>query len=29
MHYIGRATGMDCDCEDLHFCEVIALGVGQ
>ena len=28
MHYIGRATGMDCDCEDMHHCEVVALGVG-
>ncbi|XP_022087367.1 glutathione S-transferase P-like [Acanthaster planci] len=25
-HYIGRATGMECDCEQLHHCEVIALG---
>ena len=29
MHYVGRATGMDCDCEDMHHCEVIALGVGK
>nr|XP_054764224.1 glutathione S-transferase Mu 1-like [Lytechinus pictus] len=27
LHYIGRATGMDCDCEDLHRCEVLAQGV--
>ena len=27
MHYVGRATGMDCDCDDMHHCEVIALGV--
>lgn len=25
-HYIGRATGMECDCEQLNHCEVIALG---
>ena len=28
IHYIGRATGMDCDCEDMHQCEVVALGAG-
>lgn len=27
LHYAGRATGMDCDCEDLHYCEVLAQGV--
>ncbi|XP_030851489.1 glutathione S-transferase P-like [Strongylocentrotus purpuratus] len=27
LHYLGRATGMDCDCEDMHHCEVLALGV--
>ncbi|XP_038049580.1 glutathione S-transferase P-like [Patiria miniata] len=25
-HYIGRATGMECDCEQLSHCEVVALG---
>ena len=29
MHYVGRATGMDCDCDDMHHCEIIALGVGK
>lgn len=29
LHYLGRATGMDCDCEDMHRCEVLALGVGE
>ena len=28
LHFLGRAAGMDCDCEDLHTCEVIALGAG-
>ncbi|XP_033636377.1 glutathione S-transferase P-like [Asterias rubens] len=26
-HYIGRATGMECDCDQLHYCEILALGV--
>ncbi|XP_070563150.1 uncharacterized protein [Ptychodera flava] len=26
-HYIGRSTGMECNCEDLHFCEAVALAV--
>ncbi|XP_006815126.1 glutathione S-transferase P 1-like [Saccoglossus kowalevskii] len=26
-HYIGRSTGMECDCEDLHFCDVVSQGV--
>ncbi|XP_071954435.1 glutathione S-transferase Mu 1-like [Antedon mediterranea] len=24
--YIGRATGMQCDCESLHYCDVLARG---
>ncbi|XP_077980923.1 glutathione S-transferase P 1-like [Glandiceps talaboti] len=27
VHYIGRSTGMECDCQDLHFCEVVALAI--
>ncbi|XP_071510088.1 glutathione S-transferase P-like [Diadema antillarum] len=27
LHYIGRSTGMDCDCDNLHYCTVLALGV--
>lgn len=26
MHYIGRATGMECDCEDIARCEIVVLG---
>ncbi|XP_028404419.1 glutathione S-transferase P-like [Dendronephthya gigantea] len=26
VHYIGRSLGMDCECDDYHLCEVIALG---
>ena len=29
MHYLGRSLGMDCDCEELQYCEVLALGVGK
>ena len=28
-HYLGRSLGMDCNCEDLHFCEIVAAGVGE
>ncbi|XP_033108425.1 glutathione S-transferase Mu 1-like [Anneissia japonica] len=24
--YIGRATGMQCDCESLHYCDILARG---
>ncbi|KAJ8040549.1 Glutathione S-transferase P [Holothuria leucospilota] len=26
VHYIGRATGLDCDCQDVHLCEILAAG---
>ena len=29
VHYIGRSLGMDCECDDYHLCEVIALGSGK
>ena len=28
VHYIGRSLGLDCECDDYHLCEVIALGAG-
>ena len=29
VHYLGRAAGLDCDCEDYTLCEVFALGTGM
>ena len=29
VHYIGRSLGMDCECDNYHLCEVIALGSGK
>ncbi|XP_013381282.1 glutathione S-transferase [Lingula anatina] len=26
MHYLGRTTGMDCDCDMMHMCEILAQG---
>lgn len=29
VHYIGRSLGLDCECDDYHVCEVVALGAGR
>ena len=29
LHFLGRAVGFDCDCEDVHTCEIIAMGAGK
>ena len=29
MHHIGRSLGLDCDCSDIHTCEVLVYGTGM
>ena len=29
VQYIGRSVGVDCDCNDLEKCDIIAAGVGR
>jgi hypothetical protein len=29
MHHIGRSLGLDCDCQDLHTCDVMVEGAGK
>ena len=29
MHHIGRSVGVDCDCSDIHTCEMLVQGAGN
>ena len=29
MHHIGRSVGLDCDCSDIHTCEMLVFGAGK
>ena len=29
MHHLGRSLGLDCDCQDLHTCDVLVQGAGN
>lgn len=28
-HFVARASGLDCNCEDYQFCQLIVQGVGM
>ena len=29
LQFLGRSTGLDCDCKDLERCDIIAAGSGK
>ena len=29
LHYLGRSVGLDCDCNEIDWCDMVATAVGM